>query len=143
MTRARALALTLTLLLAHPAAAEQFAAVGEVEVHYVVVNTLFLEPDIAARYGLVRGADRAILNVSVIGPDGTPRDASVEGTVRNLLEQEATLAFQRIDEGEAIYFIAPLKVTDQDVLRFDVAVDDRRGNTGRVQFLERMWVDRR
>jgi hypothetical protein len=138
----RALALSLSLLLALPAAAEQFAALGEVEVHYVVVNTLFLEPDVAARYGIVRGADRAILNVSVIGPDGKPRDASVEGTVRNLLEVQSPLAFQRIEEGEAIYFIAPLKVTDQDVLRFDVAVDDRRGNSGRVQFLERMWVDR-
>ena len=32
------------------------------EVHYSVVNSTFLAPETAARYGIVRGRDRAILN---------------------------------------------------------------------------------
>ena len=129
-----------TLLLAATLGAAQFKNVGEVEVHYVVVNTLFLEPDVAARYGIVRGRDRAILNVSVVGPDGRPRDADVTGTARNLLGHQASLDFARFEEGAAIYFIAPLKFTDQDVLRFDLSIDDRQGNAGRIEFLERMWA---
>jgi len=130
----------LALFWAGALGAEQFKTVGEAEVHYVVVNTLFLEPDIAQRYGIVRARDRSILNVSVIGPDGRPRDADVSGTYRNLLEHTAPLEFERFEEGDAIYFIAPLKITDQDVLRFDLSIDDHRGNAGRIEFLERMWV---
>lgn len=128
------------LLVAGTLGAAQFKTVGDVEVHYVVVNTLYLEADVAARYGIVRGRDRAILNVSVVGSDGRPRDADVSGRVRNLLGHESSLEFARFEEGDAIYFIAPLKITDQDVLRFDVAIDDRRGNAGHIEFLERMWV---
>lgn len=128
------------LLFAVAAQAAQFRSLGDLEVHYVVVNTLFLDADIAARYGIVRARDRAILNVSVIGPDGRPRDADVTGTARNLLEQTLPLEFRRIEEGEAIYFIAPLRHTDQEVLRFRLTVDDRQGTSGEIEFQERLWV---
>lgn len=128
------------LLFASTVHAEQFRPLGDLEVHYVVVNTLFLDADVAARYGIVRARDRAILNVSVLGPEGRPRDADVTGTARNLLEQTVPLEFQRIDEGDAIYFIAPLRHTDQEVLRFRIAIDDRAGNAGTIEFQERLWV---
>jgi hypothetical protein len=57
-------------LFAATAAAEQFKAFGDIEVHYAVVNTLFLQPNVAARYGIVRATDRAIVNVSVVDHDG-------------------------------------------------------------------------
>jgi hypothetical protein len=122
------------------ASAEQFQQIGALEVHYVVVNTLFLTPEIAARHGIVRARDRVILNVAVIDADGRAVDAVVAGTARNLLGHDLRLAFQRIEEGEAIYFIAPIRHTDQDVLRFDIVIDDGRGNAGRVAFMERLWV---
>jgi len=128
------------MLLAGAAEAAQFRPLGDLEVHYVVVNTLFLDADVAARYGIVRARDRAILNVSVIGPDGRPRDAEVTGKARNLLEQTVPLEFRRIEEGEAIYFIAPLRHTDQEVLRFRIDVDDRQGTAGAIEFQERLWV---
>jgi Domain of unknown function (DUF4426) len=128
------------LLFAVAAQAAQFRSLGDLEVHYMVVNTLFLDADIAARYGIVRARDRAILNVSVIGPDGLSRDADVTGTARNLLEQTLPLEFRRIEEGEAIYFIAPLRHTDQEVLRFRLTIDDRQGTSGEIEFQERLWV---
>jgi hypothetical protein len=136
----RALIIAVLLCCAHGASAAQFVVIGDLEVHYVVVNTLFLEPDVAARHGIVRARDRAILNVSVIGPDGHPRDARVEGSARNLLDQTLPLEFARITEGEAIYFIASIRHTDQDVLRFRLAIDDRAGTAGEVEFQERLWV---
>jgi hypothetical protein len=136
----RLLAIATVALVPAVAGSAQFQRIGALEVHYVVVNTLFLEPDVAARYGIVRARDRAILNVSVVGPEGRPIDAAVSGRARNLLGHDQALAFERIAEGEAIYFIAPIRHTDQDVLRFDVAIDDGRGNSGHVEFMERLWV---
>ncbi len=121
--------------------AAQFVTIGDHEVHYVVVNSLFLEPDIASRYDIVRASDRAIVNVSIIGPDGVPRDGTVLGTARNLLGQERTLEFRRFTEGTAIYFIAPIKFTDQDVLRFDIRIEVQNGPTGSLEFQERLWTD--
>ena len=67
------------LLLAPPAAAEQFKAFGDVEINYVVVNTLFLQPEVAARYGVVRSSDRAIVNLSVLDHDGVALLGTVAG----------------------------------------------------------------
>jgi hypothetical protein len=128
-------------LLAANASAEQFKAFGDVEVHYAVVNTLFLQPEIASRYGIVRGSDRAIVNVSVLGHDGATLAANLSGITVNLLNQEAPLAFDTIKEDESIYYIAPIRYTDQDVLRFriDVVLPDRAPM--RLEFQERMYVE--
>ena len=76
-------------------AADQFKAFDGVEVHYVVVNTLFLQPDVAARYGVVRANDRAIVNLSVINDDGAAVLGEVTGSTINLLSQTAPLQFCR------------------------------------------------
>ena len=86
MRRLTALA---ALLFATPVAAEQFKDFGDVEVHYVVVNTLFLQPDVAARYGVVRSGDRAIVNLSVLDQDGVALLGEVSGETINLLSQRA------------------------------------------------------
>jgi len=137
----RALLLAFALIAARPALAAQFVTWGDVEVHYIVLNTLGLLPEIAAHYGIVRGGDRAIVNVSVIGADGTPRDADVSGTATNLLDQTTALEFRRIEDGGAIYFIAQLVHTDRDVLRFRIHVDDRRGANGVLEFQQEMWTE--
>ena len=45
--------------------AEQMKKLGRFEVHYVVVPTTFFSTVIAERYDIVRGKDRAMMNVSV------------------------------------------------------------------------------
>ena len=128
-------------LFAAPLAAEQFQKFDDVEVHYVVVNASFLDPDVAAHYGVARGKDRAFVNLSVLGRDGASLDATVAGTTLNLLNQESVLTFSTIKESESIYFIAPLKFTDRDTLRFriDVVVPGRAPM--RVEFQQQMFVD--
>jgi hypothetical protein len=128
-------------LFAVPTSAEQFKAFGDIEIHYAVVNTLFLQPDIAARYGIVRDTDRAIVNVSVLDRDGATLAANVSGISVNLLNQEVVIAFSTIKEDESTYYIAPIRYTDQDVLRFriDVAVPNRAPM--RLEFQQRMYVE--
>jgi hypothetical protein len=132
--------LVLIALLALPSSAEQFKAFDDIEVHYVVVNTLFLDPDVAKHYGVVRANDRAIVNLSVLGADGKARSADVAGVTVNLLSQQATLTFATIREGESIYYIAPIRYTDQDVLRFRIAVKLPDRDPMNVEFQQLMYV---
>ena len=132
--------LVLIALLALPSSAEQFKAFDDIEVHYVVVNTLFLDPDVAKHYGVVRAKDRAIVNLSVLGADGKALSADVAGVTVNLLSQQATLTFATIREGESIYYIAPIRYTDQDVLRFRIAVKLPDRDPMNVEFKQLMYV---
>ncbi len=132
--------LCLFVLFSTSAAAEQFKEFDGVEVHYVVVNTLFLQPDVAAKYGVVRANDRAIVNLSVLGEDGAAIPGEVTGATINLLSQTAPLQFKVINEGDSIYYIAPLRYTDQDVLRFRVTVKVPGRPPMDLEFQQQMYV---
>ena len=75
--------LSLVALLALPVAADQFKSFDGIDVHYIVVNTLFLQPDVTARYNVVRANDRAIVNLSVIDDKGAAMLAEVTGSTIN------------------------------------------------------------
>ena len=129
------------LLLARPVAAEQFKVFGDVEVHYVVVNTLFLQPEVTARYGVVRSSDRAIVNLSVLGHDGVALSGTVAGASINLLSQRTPLEFLTVREGDAIYYLAPIRFTDREVLRFDLTVTVPDRAPMRFEFQQPMYVE--
>lgn len=137
----RRILVVLISLIALPSSAEQFKAFDSIEVHYVVVNTLFLEPDVAKRYGVIRAKDRAIVNLSVLGADGKAISGDVTGVTVNLLSQQAALAFSTIREGESIYYIAPIRYTDQDVLRFRIAVKVPEREPMNLEFQQLMYVE--
>jgi hypothetical protein len=123
--------------------AQQSVRAGDADVHYVVFNTMFLTPDIASQYGITRAADRALLNVSVIGPDGQPQAAEITASYRNLLGQHTSVPLKEVREAEAIYYIGAFRYTDRDTLRFrlDVRTDD--GATHEVTFQQQMYLERR
>ncbi len=86
------------------------------ELHHSVVYTTFLSAEVAARYGIVRGHDKAMLTLSV-------RDADAEGLAGIPMEisgktwdliQSQTLALQEIREGTATYYIAPFEFIDRE-----------------------------
>jgi len=131
---------SLVALLALPVAADQFKSFDGIDVHYIVVNTLFLQPDVAARYNVVRANDRAIVNLSVIDDKGAAMLAEVTGSTINLLSQTAPLQFAVIKEGDAIYYIAPLQYTDQDVLRFRVTIAVPSRAPMNLEFQQQMYV---
>jgi thiol:disulfide interchange protein len=128
------------MLFAMTPSAEQFKAFGDIEVHYAVVNTLFLQPDVAARYNIARDTDRAIVNVSVVNHDGGTLAADLSGVSVNLLNQEAKLTFDTIKEDESTYYIAALRYTDQDVLRFRITVKLPGRDPMNVEFQQLMYV---
>ncbi|MNR00532.1 hypothetical protein D3C85_1163060 [compost metagenome] len=120
--------LLLTLSLALPAAAERLQRFGDLEVHYNVFNSSFLQPDIAAASGLTRSKTQGVVNVAVMRAGKAVPAASVSGSVKNLLGQSKTLNFQRVSEGEgdtqAVYHLAQFSMNDREVLTFDLKVQE-------------------
>jgi hypothetical protein len=111
------------VLLAGPAMAQQSENFGPFELHYSVVNTTFLEPAIAATYGITRGEKRAILNLAVrekLTSGGDEARAMVlQGRTWDLIQNQ-TLEFREIREGDAIYYIAEFPFINEEWRFFEV-----------------------
>ena len=116
-----------TLLAVAPySAGQQSEMFGPYELHYSVVNTTFLDPKVAATYGITRGEKKAILNLSVRehmqGSDGIRTEARammLKGKTWDLIQNQ-TLEFQQIKEGPATYYIAEFKFINEEWRFFEV-----------------------
>ncbi|MYE14498.1 MAG: DUF4426 domain-containing protein [Gammaproteobacteria bacterium] len=111
------------ILLAAGGHAEQKAVFGEYAIHYTVFNASFLRPEIAERYGIVRGLDRALANVSVLDAAGRAVEAPVTGSFRNLLGHVEPLRFRTVRQGDSVYYLASLTYPHAEALRFEIVAD--------------------
>ncbi len=103
---------------------------GDLLVHYNLLNSNYLEPEIAGNAGLARGPTHGVITLLVqrdTRQGKVPVDARVSGTVSNLLQQSRPIQFIRIQEDEAIYFVANYTAAQRGVLRFDVNVQAEEG----------------
>ena len=132
-----------SLLLPGSVIAEQKQRLVPYDAHYVVVNTTFFNEEVAARYGVVRGRDRALVNLSFLDESGTPVAVELQGTVKNLLSQEAAMDFREVRDGPAIYYLAEIRHTDRETLRFRVQVVTPDGETRELAFQQQMFWDGR
>ncbi len=116
-----ALALLATLF-AISATAQQSERFGPYELHYSVVNTTFLAPEVAAQYGITRGKKKAILNLAVREhtESGTePRSTLLKGRTWDLIQNQF-LEFQEVREGSAIYYIGEFSFINEEWRFFEV-----------------------
>ena len=110
------------LLVSSAALAQQSEMFGPFELHYSVVNTTFLEPKVAATYGITRGKKRAILNLAVrehIDETTVGRTMLLKGKTWDLIHNQE-LEFQEVREGEAIYYIAEFDFINEEFRFFEV-----------------------
>lgn len=142
MTRNVLLALALMFAVT-PATAEQYEKLGPFDVHYVVVPSSFFSPEIAERYDIVRGRDRALMNVSVLDAGQTAVAVAIAGTATNLLGQQQALEFREVREGDAVYYLAQVRYTDRETLRFAVDITAPEDVTRTLQFQQQMYWDDR
>lgn len=138
---AAGLLLSLSIAGTNLAQAEQMQEFGVWQVHYVVIPTTFLLPEVAEQYNITRGKDRALINVSLIHNTDGPSTATASGEVINLLSQRQQLEFREVREGDAIYYLADLKHTDRDLLRFQLQVKTPQGRTLQVKLQQKMYAD--
>ncbi len=111
-----------TLIFGSVATAQQSEMFGPFELHYAVVNTTFLEPKVAAAYGITRGEKRAILNLAVREhlEEGTrARTMLIKGRTWDLMQNQE-LEFQEVREGDAIYYVAQFKFINEEWRFFEV-----------------------
>jgi len=102
--------------------AQQTETFGPFELHYSVVNTTFLDPTVAATYGITRGEKRAILNLAVrekLADGSAARPMVLQGRTSDLMQQQ-TLEFREIREGEAIYYIAEFSFINEEWRFFEI-----------------------
>ncbi len=126
-----------------PAVAEQMRRIGDFRAHYSLVPTLFLNPEVAAGYDITRSRDRALLTVSILDADGAPVTAKVQGRVKDLLGAQQALAFEEVREGTAVYYLATIRHSDRDVLRFDIRITTPDGADHELVFQQKMYWESR
>ncbi len=108
-----------------PAMAEdRYVRFGDYEIHYNVFPSTFLTPEVAAANNLNRSRGIGIVNIAIMerNDDGTltTRPGQVEGQVLNDIRQARFLAFRRIQEGDAIYFISEYQYRDAELMTFQI-----------------------
>jgi hypothetical protein len=100
---------------------------GVYTVHYNVFNSTDIPANVAEAYKLVRGKDRALVNISVTktenGATSLGLPAQVSGVRRNLMQQKQTLKFIEVSEGDATYYLAPFVFNNEELLHFDIELN--------------------
>jgi len=115
----RFVSLVFCLLLALPTVAERKQTFGELDVHYSVFNSSFLQPDVAAAVGLTRSKTVGVLNVAAL-KNGQGQAAKVSGSVKNLLGQTSELQFKQVLESGAVYYLAEFPLRQREMLTFSI-----------------------
>lgn len=136
--------LLLTLFLTSPTLAQSGSErFGDYQVYYSVFNSTFVPADIASIHGLVRGEDRALVNISVTSAEGgLGQKAEVSGTATNLMQQAQPLAFQEINEGDTYYYIAPMRHTEEEVYNFRITVKPQGAERSfELTFSQKMYTE--
>lgn len=120
----------------------QYKELGPWQVHYIAFPSTFVQPKIAQAYGLERSNYKGIVNISILknDADNTAQTASLTGTAKNLLGNKQVLEFKEVVEGDSIYYLAQVKFTNEEILRFDIEIK-QNNQFQKLQFQQKFYVD--
>ncbi len=141
----KALFMLALLGLGASASAENSRVFGDYVVHYNAFRSDTLSPEMAKAYELTRRNNRIIVNITVLkkvmGTTGKPVAGTITGNASNLTGQLKNLEFREIKEETAIYYLAELKVSDGEFLKFKINITPE-GEEGpaRLQFSKRFFT---
>lgn len=125
-TLIQAFTLVSVLLVSALSFAEQKQVFGDYEVHYIGLTSSELDKDAARIYDIPRSRKLGYLSISVLktGVSEMPVawDAELSGTMTNLIGQQKTLTFKRIQETNALYFHSTFDFLDENMYKFDIQV---------------------
>lgn len=123
--------------------AENMKKMGSMQIHYMAINATFLTPKIAKAYNVERSRFNGLINISVLDDTlkSTPAKAvSIRGKARNDIGQIKTLEFDEVKEGDAIYYLAQVKYSDEETYYFDITISDGK-ETHQLKFKQKFYVD--
>lgn len=140
--------LVFCLLISLHASAEQKQVFGPYEVHYIAINSTEITAETAKQYQLTRSRKLALLNLSILEQGSnnqdlpTPVSASINGRVENLIGQRKPLSFKRVQEGQAIYYLAQFEFDDTDTYRFIMDVKpDTSDRSYTMKFSQKLYQE--
>jgi len=115
-------------------------------VHYSLINSSFIHPEIATQYGIKRSKNLALLNISVLKKEATDKNipviSNIFGHGKNLIGQLKELSFKEIKEVDAIYYIATFPISNGERLSFDLKVQpEKKGRLIPIVFKEQVFAD--
>lgn len=130
---------------ANPPTIETSKVFGQYEVLYNVFPSTMLTESVAAAAHITRAKDRAVVNIAVRkhAPDGgdEKQTATVTGSASDLM-QARKLEFREIDEQGAVYYIAEVRHTDKELLRFDIKVQvDPNSPPNALTFTRKLYLE--
>lgn len=141
------LLITLTLVLVSTGLSAQ----GKTEfddyvIYHSAIPSTFISADMAEEYDLVRSRSMGLLNVSVHArsPEGDADPdavgARIEGQMTNSVQQTESLSFQRVREGDAIYYLAQFQYRAGKKLDFELdATPQGSGDPLSVRFSRELY----
>jgi hypothetical protein len=140
------LTLTLAAVAALPAQAQQSERFGNYELHYSVLNSTFISPEVAAQYGITRGERRGLINIALREhlADGTAvnRAMILDAESWDLTGRRDPFDFIEIREGPAVYYIGEFKFLNREWRHFRVAFTPENGDqTFEVRFKRQLYTE--
>jgi hypothetical protein len=127
------------------AEAETTKTFGDFDVHYNVLNTTFISPEVATAYDIVRGKDRALINIAVrqrLDRGATRAKKSIVTGSSSDLIHTAQLAFSEIAEKNSIYYIAELSFNDKELRTFTIKIQpDPNIAPYTLKFSKTLYID--
>lgn len=144
-TATKILAVALLLIVSSLTAAEQKKTFANYDVHYIAFNSTVVPPEVAKAYGITRGDNRGVVNISIRrqNNDGTdsPQRAIIKGSSTDLIHRRE-LDFQEVIEQGAIYYLAEFRYDDKDMRHFDIQVQPNANIAPyRLKFSQTLYND--
>ncbi len=115
----------------------------EYTVRYSVFNSTFILPDVARAAGLKRSKYESLINVSVY-KNGSPGSlpAEITGTTKNLMQQLKPLKFKEIREKNATYYLAPIRIANEELIHFELLVTPSESQEPLpIKFSQKVYAD--
>jgi len=137
------LAITISFFSITYANAENMKKLGSMDVHYMAIGSTFFTPEIAKVYGITRSRYNGLINISVLDNTKTSSPAktvSISGEAKNNLGQFKTLAFTEVKEGDAIYYLAQIKYSNEETIHFTLTINDGKEQQT-LKFSQKFYVD--
>lgn len=132
-----------SLLFTQSASAQQAMRLGPWEVHYNAFNSTLLRAEMAQQYDLQRSSTLATLNITVLAanePGKPAQKVTVTGYSMNPLSQQQRLDFNQVIEGDAVYYLAQVRFTNLETLRFFITIDDGKQQQT-LRFHKEFWAN--
>ena len=122
--------------------AQQSERFDQFELHYSIVYTTFLTAEIAAKFGIPRGKDKAMLTLSVRDAEAGDiegRPMEIEGRTWDLITG-GNMKVKEVKEGRATYYLVPFEFLDREYRFFEFTfTPDGANKAYNYKFQTQLW----